>query len=277
MTDPIQCVGTLDHVVITAADLADGADIYRRLGFTLSPKGVHSAAMGSANHTIMLRRDYFELLTVVAPTERNAEWRARLAAGGGIGGVALTTEDAAGAHALWQRAGLACHPPLPFARPVTRADGTTTEARFEVVTLQGDTGLDLRVFVCSQPTRDAVWLPELLSHANTALGLDSLIMAAADPDAAVTAWRRILPAVADADIGADGDDRVLTTPAHRILIRRDATAGAPRAIGLDIRVADLARCRAVLDAGGVPYRAEADRLEVPAEAACNVTLGFVAA
>jgi hypothetical protein len=71
MTDPTQCVGTLDHVVITAADLADGADIYRRLGFTLSPKGVHSAAMGSANHTIMLRRDYFELLTVVAPTERS--------------------------------------------------------------------------------------------------------------------------------------------------------------------------------------------------------------
>jgi hypothetical protein len=40
------------------------AAAYRRLGFTLSPRATHSAAMGTANHTIMLENDYFELLSV---------------------------------------------------------------------------------------------------------------------------------------------------------------------------------------------------------------------
>jgi catechol 2,3-dioxygenase-like lactoylglutathione lyase family enzyme len=276
MTRPEDAVGTLDHVVLLVADLDAGADLYRRLGFTLSPRGVHSAAMGTANHTIMLERDYFELMSVLAPTPRNTGWRARLAAGGGLAGAALTTTDAAAARDLWRAAGLGCDEPLPFARPVTRADGSTTEARFEVVTLDGEpdgaADVALRVFACAHFTRNAVWLPELTRHANTAVGLAGLTLAAADPAAVAAAWRRILPAAA---IEPTADGTRVATGRHMITVRRDAAAVRPRAVGLDLRVADRDRCRAAFVAGGVRFVETPDRLAVAAADAFGVALGFL--
>lgn len=58
----------VDHCVILVRNLDGAAERYRRLGFTLSPRGYHSAHMGSANHTIMLQHDYFELLGIINPT-----------------------------------------------------------------------------------------------------------------------------------------------------------------------------------------------------------------
>ena len=86
-------IGSIDHVVIAVGELTESADIYRRLGFTLSPKGVHSAALGTENHTIMLRDDYFELLAVAAPTDRNTHWRQVIDQGGGVAGMAMTTRE----------------------------------------------------------------------------------------------------------------------------------------------------------------------------------------
>src|SRR5947209_5881545 len=54
-------ISGIDHLVIGVNDLDRAKAAYRRLGFKLSPRAVHSAAMGTANHTIMLERDYFEL------------------------------------------------------------------------------------------------------------------------------------------------------------------------------------------------------------------------
>ena len=54
MTLPL---ATLDHVVINARDDMDhAADVYRRLGFTLTERGYHS--LGSMNHLAMFGTDY---------------------------------------------------------------------------------------------------------------------------------------------------------------------------------------------------------------------------
>ena len=63
---PMKTIIGLDHVVILTKDLAAGAERWRSLGFTVSPRGLHSASMGTANHTIMLGEDYIELIGVVA-------------------------------------------------------------------------------------------------------------------------------------------------------------------------------------------------------------------
>ena len=56
-------VATLDHVVINARDDMDrAADIYTRLGFTLTERGYHS--LGSMNHLAMFGTDYLELIAV---------------------------------------------------------------------------------------------------------------------------------------------------------------------------------------------------------------------
>ena len=62
----IASVVGLDHIVVVVRDLDAAAQRWRKLGFTLSPRGLHSAHMGTANHTLMLGDDYLELMGVVA-------------------------------------------------------------------------------------------------------------------------------------------------------------------------------------------------------------------
>ena len=264
-------IGTIDHAVIAVPALAQAADIYRRIGFTLSPRGVHSAVLGTENHTIMLRRDdYFELLSVVAPTERNARWRQSLAEGGGLAGLALTTDDPGGAHSAWLSVGLSPESPLKFARPVTRADGAKLEARFEVVSLADVPQVPLRIFVCSQPTREAVWLPELLDHANGALGIRRIAIACPDPEAAAAQWRRVAP---DARMRTSPGQIVLDAGRHEIVLRH-APGATARATGIDFAVADLAACRVHLANNAVPFAESARRIEIGPDFACNVAVGF---
>ena len=63
---PMQSIIGLDHVVVLVRDLAEGQRRWEQLGFTVAPVGMHSASMGTANHTIMLGDDYIELIAVVA-------------------------------------------------------------------------------------------------------------------------------------------------------------------------------------------------------------------
>src|SRR3954452_17018673 len=113
------------------ADLDQAAANWKRLGFTVSPRGTHSAKMGSGNYTIMLDPDYIELLGVLAETEHNAPARAFLARRGeGIERIAFTAVDsAAGAEEIRAR-GYTPVGPTDFERPVTMPDGTLSSARF---------------------------------------------------------------------------------------------------------------------------------------------------
>lgn len=270
--DPSEAIGTIDHIVIAVGDLARAADIYCRLGFTLSPKGVHSATLGTANHTIMLRHDYFELLTVAAPTERNAFWREAIANGGGVAGLAFTTIDPPAARDYWLAAGLAPEDPIEFSRAVPRPDGRSLEARFEVVSLARMPGTNLRLFVCSQPTRDAVWLPELLDHPNTAVAIRRLILSCPDPEFSAAQWGRALPAAREMKTASG---KRLHTGQHAIDFVR-ANVARVEALGIDYAVADLDACRAALTRGAIAWREQGARIEVVSAAACDVAIGFTA-
>src|SRR5580704_18384739 len=85
----------IDHAVVVVKDLDAAAETWKRLGFTLSPRGTHSAHMGTGNYTVMLDPDYFELLGIVAETPRNAQMREGLAKKEGLGSAAMRTDDAA--------------------------------------------------------------------------------------------------------------------------------------------------------------------------------------
>jgi catechol 2,3-dioxygenase-like lactoylglutathione lyase family enzyme len=182
-----EVISGIDHLIIAVRDLDRAAATYRRLGFTLSRRAAHSAHMGTANHTVMLERDYFELLAVLAPTEANARWRGALADGEGLAGFAAATSSAAAAGAAWRNAGLAVSDILAFSRGVERADGIRMEARFEIVALSAQAVPAMSIFACAQLTRDAVWLPELLKHPNT------LARSASSPSQPrIRSWRRKL-------------------------------------------------------------------------------------
>jgi hypothetical protein len=172
----------IDHAVVMVKELDRAAENWKRLGFTVSPRGTHSTHMGSGNYTIMFEPDYMELLGVLTSTEHNAPARAYLAKhGDGIERVALTAVDsAAGAEEIRAR-GYTPIGPTDFERPVTMPDGTLSAAKFRTFqwpTAEAPGGV--RIFACQHKTRETVWIPELMKHANGARRLRQVLIATQD-------------------------------------------------------------------------------------------------
>ena len=107
-------VPTLDHVVINARDEMDrAAEIYRRLGFTLTERGYHS--LGSMNHLAMFGTDYLELIAIPkgASTGRLDLLNYSL----GLNGLVFGSEDSAITYDALAKAGVPVDPPVEFTRP----------------------------------------------------------------------------------------------------------------------------------------------------------------
>ena len=172
----------IDHAVVMVKDLDKAADNWRRLGFTVSPRGTHSAHMGSGNYTIMFDPDYMELLGVLHPTEHNAPARAFLEKSGeGIERIAFTAVDSAqGAEEILAR-GYVPVGPTDFERPVTMPDGTPSAAKFRTFQWPAtEAPGGVRIFACQHKTRETVWIPELMKHANGAKRLRQVLIATQD-------------------------------------------------------------------------------------------------
>ena len=275
----------VDHAVIVVGDLDAAAQNWKRLGFTISPRGTHSAKMGTGNYTIMLGEDYLELMGVLGETEHNAPTRAFLArTGGGIERVAFTTPDAAaGAEEIRARG----YPPLgptDFERPVTMPDGRQSAAKFSTFQWPVDQAPGgVRLFACQHKTRDTVWIPELQRHANAAKRIVRILMVSPDPkaDAEHLSTMTGLPAREH-----DGTWLVASGPrrADFVFLTRDALAwqypdvalhGLPErgGVGLVLAVDDLAGARRAL---GSAATQSGDALVVPPAASNHVMLAFVA-
>src|SRR3954464_6544690 len=173
----------IDHAVVVVKDLDHAAENWRRLGFTVSPRGTHSARMGSGNATIMLDSDYIELLGVLAETEHNAPTRAFLAERGeGIERVAFTAIDAAAGAEEIRARGYEPVGPTDFERPVTMPDGALSAAKFRIFQWPvAEAPGGLRIFACQHKTRETVWMPELMKHANGARRLKQVLVVSPQP------------------------------------------------------------------------------------------------
>ena len=172
----------IDHAVVIVRELDQAAKNWKRLGFTVSPRGTHSAHMGTGNTTIMLDPDYIELLGVLAPTEHNAPTRALLDKREGIERVAFTTLDAAaGAEEIRARGAIPTGP-TDFERPVTMPDGTLSAAKFRTFHWPVEEAPGgMRIFACQHKTRETVWIPELMRHTNGAKRLRQVLLVAPEP------------------------------------------------------------------------------------------------
>jgi len=276
----------LDHVVVTVRDLDAAAAQWRALGFTLSPRGTHSAHLGTANHTIMFGSDYVELLGVLADTALSAPSREFLARrGDGIERAAFTTRDAAAGVAALQARGIEASGPVEFSRPVELPDGRRGTAAFSVFHWPpAQRPADLRLFACQHHSRDTVWIAALQSHANTATGIVRLEIVTPRPADAAAQLAGLIDTAAEAI--ADGA-RVRTAPGRGELVFLTADAFRARHASLrDARLADAGAaawvCRvADLDAAArcaAPHGSRsAGTVTVAADRANGVALVFEAA
>src|SRR6476660_479708 len=125
-------VPTLDHVVINARDDMDrAAEVYRRLGFTLTERGYHS--LGSMNHLAMFGTDYLELIAI--PKGATSGRLDLLDYAFGLNGLVFGTEDSATTYTALHQAGVPIDPPVEFTRPV-KVDGQMRDARFRTVRMR---------------------------------------------------------------------------------------------------------------------------------------------
>jgi Glyoxalase-like domain len=273
-------VPTIDHVVVNVRDrIEEGAATYRRLGFTLTPRGYHS--LGSMNHLAIFGTDYLELIAVPAGNTSRSEI---MSAPQGLNGLVFASEDAAATHAALDAAGVAAHLPLQFTRPVALPDGAK-DATFRTVHLASrESGLG-RLYFCQHLTRDLVWRDEWRHHANGALGLARAVIAARDPGPLGALFALMFGAAAVRPI--EGGCTLATGLARFDIVTPDAVAAqfgdtAPDGDGRAEYMAALTLRTLSLDvaaralAGIAGIRREAGRLIVPASQAFGTVLEFVA-
>jgi hypothetical protein len=276
----------IDHAVVVVKDLDRAAENWKRLGFNISPRGTHSAKMGSGNYTLMLGSDYIELLGVLVETDHNAPTRAFLArTGGGIERVAFTTLDAAAGAEEIRARGFEPLGPTDFERPVTMPDGTQSAAKFRVFQWPVDEAPGgLRLFACQHKTRETVWIPQLQKHANTAKGIERVIIVSPTPEADAQHLARMI----DGEVHGGSDGALLVSSgsdrADFVFMTRDQLAGQFPGVSLTglperggaalvLRAGDLTAAEKSVSAVGVR---SGSAIVVPPAAANGVMLAFVA-
>lgn len=178
----------IDHVVIATRDLDSTQDSFRRMGFTLTPRGHHT--LGSQNHCVMFGRDYFELLMVPQRLPGREYYYDFARIGDGLAAVALKTDNARGAYGELSAAALAPSEPVDFSRPVQLPEGAKS-ASFRITQLGLEQTPGGQVFLCQHFTRDVVWRPEYQRHANTAIGLAALVILSNEVAAIAAAYERL--------------------------------------------------------------------------------------
>jgi hypothetical protein len=270
---------TLDHVVVNVRDQIDaGLETYRRLGFTMTPRGYHT--LGSMNHLAIFGTEYLELIAAPPGDTRRAEI---LTSPFGLNGLVFGTDDSAASYAALHEAGVPMEPPMQFSRPVELPDGPQ-DATFRTVRLKPGVTSVGRLYFCHHLTRDLVWRDEWRHHANGTIGIVRAVISAHDPAVLGALFARMFGP--DAIRRTDGGCSLLIGLSRFDLITPDALqrqfgAAAPPADGRDefmaaltFRTRSLDQAAAAIHADGV--QREADRIVVPAAAAFGATLEFVA-
>jgi hypothetical protein len=276
----IHPIPTLDHVVINVRDRVDeGAETYRRLGFTLTPRGYHT--LGSMNHLAMFGTDYLELIAAPPGDTQRLDI---MAAPEGLNGLVFGTEDSAATYAAMQQAGVKVFPPGEFSRPVALPDGTR-DAVFRTVRLMPGTVSCGRLYFCHHFTRDLVWRDEWRHHANGTTGVARAVIAARDPSQLGGLFGRMFgpDALRPIDgglaltVGVSRFD-VVTPEALRAEFGDAAPDGGGRdsfMAALEFRTRSVEAAWQVMRLGGVTgVRRDNGRVIVPAGAAFGATLAF---
>jgi catechol 2,3-dioxygenase-like lactoylglutathione lyase family enzyme len=273
---------TLDHVVINARDDMDrAADIYRRLGFTLTERGYHS--LGSMNHLAMFGTDYLELIAI--PKGAQTGRMDLLNFPFGLNGLVFGSEDSTATYNALSKAGVPIEPPVEFTRPV-KYEGGQGDARFRTVRMKNGVVPYGRVYYCHHFTRDLVWRDEWRHHANGTVAVARALIVEPDPASASRLYADMFGAENVRDIRGG---KTVIVGNSRFDIVTEATlasefgAAAPDAegrkaymAGLSFRTTSLAKAAGALQAGRIEgVTQDKSRVVVPAKAAMNAVLEFV--
>ena len=167
----------------------------------------------------------------------------------------------------------------PLERPVDQSDPASPTARFERIPLPDAPEGTLQLV--KHLTREAIWQPRFMAHANGATALEEVVLAVPNPAETAARLSRLagLPVVPDAVAGFTlplprGRVRMLPPGAIPLVYPGVSAPALPAMVGMTVATADsCAALRPLLP--GLPHAAHGDGVLVPPEAAGGAALLFI--
>lgn len=286
MPSVTQC--PVDHAVISVRERMDEAEaIFRRMGFTLTDRGLHTA--GSSNHLMVFESDYLELIGF--PPAGMSVRPDLLESPIGLDGLVLKAGDVQAIQRELLARGFPAGAPHPLSRKLTLPGSSVEEeARFTTVRLPRGALQGGRFYYCRHETPQFVWHAPFLTHRNGALGIASFTIAVPDPAAEIVKYESILDRASTA--GPDGGARIRMGQAELELLTPAALQARLGTLACDandfdgrkrdaymamvsIRVRDLAVAERALQDGGFTTARLHEGIAIPAAEAMNCTIAFV--
>ena len=283
----------IDHIVHAVRDLDRGAELYRKLGFTVGARNKHP--WGTHNHIVQFSGCFIELVAFVEPDKLSTDDISRLfavynrdfaAAHEGLSMLILESQDSGHDVADFRVAGIAGSDQLRFERDAKRPDGSTVKVGFSLAFAEDRNAPEAHFATCQQHFPENFWNPAFQKHANSVAGIAAVVAVADEP----AAHRDMLRAFSGSnDIREEGAAFAIALPRGAIEVMTGAefvrrygvpapdTAGGLRIAALRFATANPAAARALIGAAGIPSRHAGGALVVQPAAGLGATLLFAAA
>ncbi|MBV9062809.1 MAG: VOC family protein [Alphaproteobacteria bacterium] len=258
----------LDHVGVAVRDLDAGERAFARLGFNLTARSFHRGSRvpgapieewGSGNHCAMLARGYLEIIGLTDPAKFSSV-KSMLDMYQGAHIVAFEPRSNEEVH----QALSARHLPIDDLRALERmaAYGPGGRERrrvaFRNMFWTRAHFTEARLQYTEHLTREVMWQPHLLKHANGAVGLFGVLLCAPDAEAVA---RKLAPMLGiDPYPARDGEYdlrlaaswvKILTPAAWSEWAPGTTLPPLPAPVGLAIEVKSLAETRTYLSQRGI--------------------------
>ncbi|MBW7968986.1 VOC family protein [Bradyrhizobium sp. BR 10289] len=280
----------LDHLVICVHDLEQAALAWQRLGFNLTPTGVHP--FGTSNRVAQFADNFVELLAVtddalVPPaTPGNFSFAAHnrdfLKQAEGMSMLVLHTSDAHADAARFKAEGIGAYAPFDFGRDAVLPDGGTARVAFSLAFATDPAMLGIAFFTCQQRhPPELFWKPDYQRHANGAARVVEVVMSAEEPAAHRGFLERLMEGPAELAPGrmtiGDSDNRITLLGPSELARRLPglASSSSPGFCAARIAVADLDATRRALERSGVGFATTGGVLRIPPAATHGLALEFV--
>jgi Glyoxalase-like domain len=280
----------LDHLVICVRDLAQAALDWQRLGFSLTPTGVHP--FGTSNRLAMFGNNFIELLAVTdaaavppaAPDHFSfaAHNRDFLARGEGMSMLAMHSDDAHADAARFEANHIGAYAPFDFGRDAVLPGGGTARVAFSLAFATDAAMPGIAFFTCQQRhPPELFWKPEYQRHPNGALRVIEVVMSAPEPAAHRGFLERLAESTAELGLGrltvGDNGDRITVLGPSEMARRLpgSAVAPSPRFCAARLAVTDLDATKRALKEHGVAFEVSGAVLLVPSAASHGLALEFV--
>lgn len=282
MSEPPIASG-IDHPVIAVRDMAAGRAAYKRLGFTVTPRGRHRE-WGTGNWCIMFEKNYLELRGIIDPAAQNPAHR--LPARDGLMGIAFATHDAEATYVALSHSGFRPQPVKRLTRDFELPEGVV-QPRFSLCFLSAAEmpGL-MSVVFCQHLTPELLRRPEWLRHENGIVGVQTVTSVVPNLPVAAETYARLF---GDDAIEQSGDRLAIRAGDHHTIelmtpnAARDTWAASDvrlddpngRLLSLSLEVAGANHAERCLATSGVEFqRTSSGSIRIPPGETCGVPLEF---